>query len=182
MDLDPCPLRPVLAFLGIVDLKQELMLAVEQPMLGGEPEPAGVELVDTFGVVDVNGFVRLGVDASVLSTAAGCQVRGLAGKPALCSIAFDEAKTGRGYLRREFGVARMAPPPIGTSRSRRGSSCRTGFVAFDENSVFETRSGPDEGDQVGCVDGPPAGAGPWRRLHRSGWSCAGGSNARRQDR
>jgi hypothetical protein len=34
-------------------------------------------------------------------------------------------------------------------------SGRVSFGAFDEVSSFEAGSGADEGDEVGCVDGPP---------------------------
>lgn len=32
---------------------------------------------------------------------------------------------------------------------------RVSFGAFDEVSSFEAGSGADEGDEVGCIDGPP---------------------------
>lgn len=37
-----------------------------------------------------------------------------------------------------------------------GLSYCEGLRAFDVDAAFEVGSGPDEGDQVGCVDGPPA--------------------------
>src|SRR3954470_10084283 len=39
-------------------------------------------------------------------------------------------------------------------------------VAFDEDAAFEAGSGADEGDQVGCVDGAPAGLGGLDQLER----------------
>jgi MFS family permease len=36
----------------------------------------------------------------------------------------------------------------------------TGSGSFDELAVFERGAGADEGDEVGCVDGAPAGLGP----------------------
>jgi hypothetical protein len=41
--------------------------------------------------------------------------------------------------------------------------CRQGLGAFDELASFEAGAGADEGDEVGCVHGPPAGSGPTRR-------------------
>lgn len=41
-----------------------------------------------------------------------------------------------------------------------GLSLASGFVgSFDESAVLELRAGSDEGDEVGCVHGAPAGLG-----------------------
>ncbi|QMU73121.1 hypothetical protein [Streptacidiphilus sp. P02-A3a] len=67
LDPDPCELRPVVAFVGVVDLEEELALGVEKSVFVGEAEPYGIELEGAFGVVDIEDLVRFGIDASILT-------------------------------------------------------------------------------------------------------------------
>ncbi|GED83205.1 hypothetical protein TNCT6_02900 [Streptomyces sp. 6-11-2] len=55
--------------------------------------------------------------------------------------------------------------------------CRSGGGALDELAAFEAGSGPDEGDEVGCVHGPPPGLGGLDELenHRQGGGAGAGA-------
>ncbi len=54
--------------------------------------------------------------------------------------------------------------------------------AFDEVSSFEAGSGTGEGDEVGCVDGPPPLLGGLGELQGHGEGGGRGADARRCDR
>jgi hypothetical protein len=53
--------------------------------------------------------------------------------------------------------------------------CRAALGAFDEVAAFEAGSGPDEGNEMGCVHGSPAALGRLDQLEDH--SQGGGSGA-----